>query len=125
MMIAVIGLGVFMLALWSSLMWAAHGLWGLMTQVPWAEAVAQLKAIPTSGLLEPWLGPAWHEWIDAVAPFMQWLGALVQGSAAWLAGAVPVLLWLVWGLGAALLLVLMLAGAGAVMWFRKRQPVGA
>jgi hypothetical protein len=121
MLIAIWAMGIFMLALWSGLIWAAHGLWALMATVSWGDAVQRIKDIPLPEVLAPWFGPAWREWIDAVAPVAQWLGSLVQGSGELLAGWVPVLLWVVWGLGTASLVAAMAAGTGGVWWWRRRQ----
>lgn len=121
MMIAIWAVGLLLLAVWSGLMWATHALWNLVTAAPWAETVDKARALPLPEVLAPWFGPAWREWVESMAPFLQWAAGLLQGSGEFLLGLVPVALWIVWGAGAASLVALMVAAAGGLLFFRRRQ----
>lgn len=121
MLIALWTLTLVVLLLWSGLCWAAHGLWGLMAGVPWGEAVRQLKAVPLPDWLDLWLGSAWRETIDAVAPALQVLGQWLQGSAQWLLDAVPLLIGVVWGLGTLLTLAIAAAASSGIWLYRRKE----
>ncbi|MFP8836078.1 hypothetical protein ACLIJR_17580 [Hydrogenophaga sp. XSHU_21] len=119
-----------LLGLWSLAAWAFHavGVWtvqnagalgGAATEAATGAAagVGQLEVPPW---LAPWLPP---ELIESVVALVAPVGALVEGllqSAPALAGAVGVISWGIWGLGAFTLVAL---GAGAhiviAMWRRK------
>lgn len=121
MVVAVWLVGLVLLALWSLTMWAAHAAWGVLSDLPWDQAAERVRSLQLPPALEVWLGSAWREWIDAMAPLIEWLVRLLQGSAGWLQEAVPVLIWGVWGLGSLALLVLTAVAAGAVGWVRRRR----
>ena len=121
MVLAVWLVGLLLLALWSLTMWAAYAAWGVLAGLPWDQAAEQVRTMQLPPAVEIWFGGAWREWIDAAAPLIEWLVRLLQGSAGWLEGAVPVLIWIAWGVGALALLVLTGIAAGAVGWFRRRH----
>ena len=116
--------GIFVLALWSATVWLGHAAASLVLTLPFDQAIAGLRQIEMPVLLrpflEPFLGGAWSAWVDAIAPLLQWAGSLVQGSSAWLGSALPVIAWIVWGLGSLLLLALLIVASVAV-WFIKRK----
>jgi hypothetical protein len=125
MIIAVWAVGLLLLGLWSLAVWALHLFWGALSSLSWAEALERLRASQLPALLEPWLGGFWEPLVASVEP---WLGVLrpwLETSAGWLSGAMPVLLWLLWGLGAAVLLVLTLLGVVGLTWWRGRRTGGA
>ena len=114
-----------LLSLWTLCAWLAHSLLGWSgweaaagqdINTVWATLVSQL------GALAPWLG---GEWLAPTQNLLLGMGGWLQpwirqipGLLQWL---IPVV-WVVWGLGALLLLVL---GAGSSLswrWFKKRQP---
>jgi hypothetical protein len=120
--------GIFILALWSATVWLGHAATALVLTLPWDQALASLRQLEMPALLrpflEPFLGSAWQAWVEALAPLLQWTGSLVQGSSAWLVSALPVLAWLIWGMGS-LLLLLLVAGASFALWFARRKTAGA
>jgi hypothetical protein len=120
MLIALWALTLFLLLVWSGLCWAAEALWSLMAAMPWGEAVRQVKTAPLPAWVEAWLGPAWRDAVDAVAPALQALGQWLQGSAQWLLDAVPLLIGVVWGLGV-LMTLLVAAAASSGIWLYRRH----
>ncbi len=120
--------GIFILALWSATVWLGHAATALLLTLPWDQALASLRQIEMPTLLrpflEPFLGGAWQAWVEALAPLLQWTGTLVQGSSAWLVSALPVLAWLIWGLGSLVLLALV-AGVSVALWFARRKTASA
>lgn len=122
-------LGIFILAMWSATVWLGHAAASLMLTLPWDQALSALKQIEMPALLrpflEPFLGGAWQAWVEALAPLLQWTGALVQGSSDWLTSALPVMAWVIWALGSLTLLAVMLATSVAVWFVRRKQPAGA
>lgn len=123
-MLAVLGWIVVasMLALWSLAAWATHGVavWtvsnaGVLTGT--ASSVAGLQ-------LPAWLGP-WvpTELVHAITAMLVGLGPVIDGllqAAPALAGGLTVLAWVIWGIGA---IVLVALGAAvhvvAAMWRRR------
>lgn len=87
---------------------------GLWTLVAWG--LSQLLAIDGRWIeqVQPWLAQApFGGWMEGWFPDWLQVAKLVldaaQAGLAWLGGAAPVLVWVVWGGGA--LLLLLLAGA--------------
>ncbi|MFM7331947.1 MAG: hypothetical protein ACKO1L_09855 [Brachymonas sp.] len=68
---------------------------------------------------------SWKAMAQGFAPLMQWLGSLLQGSTGWLTAALPVMAWIVWALGALLLLALAAGGSAALWFFRKKQKTAS
>lgn len=115
------------MALWSALAWTVYAVWNLLVTLPWPQVLVRLQAqgqaLPP--WLEPWLGPVWRVWLDAVTaagPALEALGRLVQASAGWLADAMPVLLAVGWGLGAMVLLLVAAVASGATAWLGRSKP---
>ena len=125
MLIVVWIVGLLLLLLWSLSMWAAHAAWELLATSSWTEALEDWQQMELPPALEVWLGSAWREWLEALTPVTERLMPAIQQSVQWLGGAMPILLWTVWGLGALALLVLTLLAAGAVGWWRRRRTPAA
>ncbi len=129
MHIAIWMTGLLLLALWSATMWLGYSLSHLALTLPWQQAAATAAQLQIPDLLKPFLDPivlifsgqSWANWVQGLAPLMQWLGNLLQGSAGWLVAALPVIAWIVWGLGALLVLALAAGGSAGVWWWRKQQ----
>jgi hypothetical protein len=110
-----------LLALWSLLGWAVHG---LLTGPDWTDGAPawpqwlERWQIP-AGLAE-WLPmhalTALKTWLTALGP---WLEDLLQQAPALMQWLAP-LLWLVWGVGA--LGLLLVGGVGSVLVAALREP---
>jgi len=98
---------ILLLALWSGLCWAAHG---LLTSVDWAAAAA----VDWGRWMEQWQIPLWlaiwlpmdavtalKTWLTAIGPGLQDAVAKFPSALDWIGPAV----WAVWGLGTAGLLL--------------------
>ncbi len=106
---------ILLVALWSGLCWATHGLltsvdWGAAARMDWGRWMDQWQ-IPL--WLAIWLPmesiTALKTWLTAIGPGLQDALARFPSALGWVGPAV----WAVWGLGAA---ALMLAGTlGSVM----------
>ncbi len=125
MLILIAAMTVLLLGLWTAVAWAAHAVWTLLATLPWAEVLARLQALDVPPWLAPCIGSGWQAWLDAAAPLLRQAGHWLQTSAAWLGDAVAVLIWLAWGLGAALLLLLAGLVAGVVALSRRRTAAAA
>lgn len=113
-----------LLALWTLCAWLAHSLLGWSgweaaagqdINLLWASVVGQL------GALAPWIAGEWlaptQNLLLSIGTWVQpWLSQ-VPGLLQWL---VPVV-WIVWGLGTVLLVVLGAAASLGWRWFKKRQ----
>lgn len=118
MLLLLIGwaLVLLLLALWSGLVMAAQAV--LSAALTQAGALgAGDWALPEA--LTAWLPVPVAEWLAATVetftPQLQWVAGLLPA----LAGATTVLAWVVWGVGALLLLLLGAAGHVAVALWRK------
>lgn len=119
MLILITVVTVLLLALWTALAWAVHAVWGLLGTLPWAQALDRLQALPLPEWLAPWFGTGWRAWLEAAEPLLRQAGTWLQTSAGWLGDAVSVLIWLTWGLGTVLVLLMAGLSAGAVAWSRR------
>ncbi len=105
-----------LLGLWSLAAWGLHAV--VTHGVQWiAELRPLLERLPFGELIEKWM----PDWVQG----MQLLLDLVQSALGWLGGAAPALgwmVWLAWGVGAALLLLGALVLSGVVAMLRKASP---
>jgi hypothetical protein len=102
-----------LLGLWSLAGWGLHAL--LASGVQWAgELKPLLERIPLSAWIERWV----PGWIDA----LHMAADLMQGLLGWLGGAAPVLVWVVWAIGAVLLLGLAMLLTVVIALVRKNSP---
>ena len=113
MIIAIWIITAVLLALWSFAGWGLHAL--IISGTQWlGDLKPLLDRIPYAAIVEQWI-PGWIDAlklaIDAMAAALTWLG-----------GAAPVLVWIVWGLGTALLLVLAGVLTLVVALIRKSTP---
>lgn len=84
-----------LLGLWSLVGWGAHAL--LVSGIQWAGDLRPLiERIPFAAIIEQWI-PGWQ---DALRLALELMIAVLG----WLGGAAPVLVWVVWAVGAVLLL---------------------
>lgn len=113
-----------LLALWSLTVWAGHAatVWALSHTGAVGDAASGLAGLQWPAWLAPWMPPETLGFLAAVAASVQpLLDGLVQIVPS-LAGAVTVLAWGLWGLGAVLLLVLGAAGHLLAAVWRRHGP---
>lgn len=116
-----------LLALWSALVWAAHALasWALSNAGALPDASAGAAALRLPDWLVPWVPPELVELGPAVlatlGPVVDWLVQVLPS----VSGVLTVAAWLVWGLVAALLLVMGVALHAAIAWWRRNGANGA
>lgn len=102
-----------LLGLWSLAGWGLHAL--LASGIQWAgELRPLLERIPLSAWIERWV----PGWIDALHMAVD----LMQSLLVWLGGAAPVLVWLVWAIGALSLLGFALLLTMVIALVRKNSP---
>ena len=113
MQIAIWLITAIVLALWSLAGW---GLYQLVTSG--AQLIGDLKPlidqIPYAAIVEQWI-PGWQDMLKLMLD-------LLQSMLAWLGGAAPVLVWLLWAAGTGLLLVIAGVLSLAVALIRKSMP---
>lgn len=111
-----------LIALWSLVAWALHGVavWTVSSAGALSGAASDAGAMALPDWLAPWVPPEVAQW---ASQSLAGLGMIVDGllqAAPALAGGVTVAVWLVWGIGSALLVLL---GAGLhlliAMWRRR------
>jgi hypothetical protein len=132
MHIAIWMIGLLLLTLWSATVWLGYSLSHLALTLPWQQAATSAAQLQIPEILKPFLDPivlifsgeSWANWVQGLAPLMQWLGNLLQGSAGWLTAALPLVAWLIWGLGALLIVALAAAGS-AGLWFWRRRTTSS
>ena len=112
-----------LLALWSGLLWTAHGLLAGLLSHAGTLGPGDWQ-LPAS--LAAWLPASVAEWLAALLETLAPQWQALAGSLPLLSGGATVLAWLVWGVGAVLLLGMALAAHLAVTWWRKSgQPTVA
>jgi hypothetical protein len=120
-----------MLMLWSGMVWLGYSMTNIALTLPWQQATAALGQLQIPELIKPFIDPillifaggSWTVFAESFAPLMQWLGTLLQGSAGWLTAALPLLAWIIWALGALLLLGVAAVGSAAFWFTRKKQKL--
>jgi hypothetical protein len=123
-MLAVLGWVVVtaILALWSLAAWAMHGVavWTLSNAGALSGSAAGVAGLQLPDWLSPWVP---QELVQSITAMLAGLGPVIDGllqGAPALAGGLTVVAWVVWGLGAVLLVALGAAvHALAAMWQRR------
>ena len=98
MVIAVWILTLLGLAVWSLVAWGLHALLGLDGQALLGDLKPLIDQIPYGSVIEAWV-PGWQGLLQATLE-------LAQTLLGWLGSAGPVLVWVLWGVGAATLLLI-------------------
>jgi hypothetical protein len=110
-----------LLALWSLGAWAVHGIatWTVSNAGDLAGSTPTLEGLQMPAWLALWLPPEAVLLLSSlpsqVAPFIESVLAQMPG----LAGGLSMLVWIGWGIGAALLIVLGLVGSGIIAFARS------
>lgn len=117
-----------LLLLWSLLAWAAHALAGWSGWSAWASGgsgdwQAWIGTLELPAWLAPWLPAQSLEAVKAMlaafAPMIEWAAASAPALMAWL----PTLVFVLWAVGAVLLVLAGIALSVAVgVWRRRVQP---
>ena len=126
MMFHVIGWFVVLslLALWSLAAWAFHALatWAMTNAGALASGTATLPGLRLPDWLAPWVSPELAQALDALAAG---LAPAIQAMIGWapaLAGGLSVAVWVVWAIGAALLVLCGVLLSGLVAVIRRNAP---
>lgn len=98
MVIAIWILTLLGLALWSLVAWGLHALLGLDAGALMGDLKPLIAQIPYGSVIEQWI-PGWQGLLQATLELSQTL-------LGWLGSAGPVLVWVLWGIGAATLLAI-------------------
>lgn len=118
---------VFMLlALWSLAAWTIHAIaaWTISHAADLAGGSGPLDALRLPDWLAPWVPP---ELLPAIASMLSAFGPAIETLLGWapsLAGGLSLLIWVIWALGSALLVVLgvVLSGLVALQHRRSTRP---
>jgi hypothetical protein len=116
-----------LLALWSLAAWAFHSIaaWAVSNAGVLAGASGTIEGLRAPDWLAPWIPPefalALTSMLSAWGPAVE--AALSQAPA--LAGGLSVLVWVVWGVGGALIVVLGLVCSRLITGQRRRGAVFA
>lgn len=114
---------VSLLAVWSFVAWASHGLVGWVAAQAGTVSVAAVGGLTLPAWLAPWVPAEWITWMHAVitaaAPTIDaWL-TQAPSAVGWLSAGV----WVVWALGA--LALLLLGGALSALVALVRRSTAA
>lgn len=116
-----------LLALWSLAAWVLHAVavWVVSSAGGWSGPASGMGELQLPAWLAAWVPP---EIVQATGALLSGLAPVIEAllqAAPMLAGALSVAAWVVWGLGAGLLLLL---GAGLhlllAMWRRRGRGPG-
>lgn len=116
MQLAIWIVAALLVGLWSLLAYGVGTLAGLAAGLSGltADWNPLLDRIPGAAWMGDWL-PGWRE---AVVSAAQNIG----GALGWLGGALPVIVWVVWGLGTVVLLLCAALVSGIAAWARRSAP---
>ncbi len=97
-----------LLALWSLVAWALHGIvvWSVSNAGALSGAASDVGSLRLPEWLAPWVPPEIAQWLTSL---LAGLGPMVESllqSAPALAGGLSVATWVVWGIGSVLLVLL-------------------
>ena len=116
MHLAIWMIAALLVGLWSLLAYGVGTLAGLaagLSGLP-ADWYALLDRIPGAAWMGDWL-PGWREAVVAAAQ-------VIGMALGWLGGALPVIVWVVWGLGTLGLVLCAALLSGIAAWARKSVP---
>jgi hypothetical protein len=116
-----------LLAFWSLAAWALHALlsWAAANAGAVASTSVDLGGVPWPQVLAPWVPPELTQWLSSVAMSLRPLADTALAWAPTLAGGLTVVTWIVWAIGAALLLVLGIALHLLILLWRRRSGGGS
>jgi hypothetical protein len=122
MVIAIWLIALILLLFWSAFAWMSHALLGMISSLPWEQVLGQLKGI---SLPEPF-GAWWAIMVDLLAPVLQFSVPILQGLLSFAGGALPVIVFVLWLIGAVILLLLAIAATlGAAFWRKNHAGIKA
>ncbi len=113
-----------LLAMWSLAAWALHGVpdWMAANAAVLRGAASDAFPITVPDWLAAWIPPAVAQWdsllLEGLTPFVDSLLRIAPA----LAGGLTVLIWVIWGLGSALLIALGV-GLHLLIAMRRRRDV--
>jgi hypothetical protein len=117
MMIAIWLLALILLLFWSAFAWMIHALLGMLSGLPWEQVLSKLKGLSLPAPFGEW----WVMMVDLLAPVLQVSLPLLQGLLSFAGGALPVIVFVVWLLGATVLLLIAIAATVGGVWWRKNS----
>jgi hypothetical protein len=117
MVIGIWLLAFVLLLLWSAFAWMAHALLGMLTGLPWEQVLSKLKSLSLPAPFAEW----WAVMVDLFAPVLQVSVPILQSLLSFAGGALPVIVFVVWLLGALALLIIAIAGTVGAIWWRKNR----
>lgn len=116
-----------LLALWSLAAWAFHSIaaWTAANAEVLASSSGAAEAMRAPDWLAPWFPPELAEAITSVLPA---LAPPIETILHWvpdLTGGLPMLVWVIWAVGSALLIVLGLLLSGTIAVLRRQTSRGS
>jgi len=113
-----------LLALWSLAAWAFHSIaaWTVSNAGELAGGQGAIESLRVPDWLAPWIPPevalAFTAMLSALSPAIE----ATLNLAPALAGGLSVAVWVVWGVGSALIIILGLVGSRLITVLRRRSP---
>ena len=116
-----------LLALWSLAAWAFHAItaWTTSNAGVLAGVAGTTEGLRMPEWLAPWMPP---ELASALSSMVSALTPVIEAVLGWapaLAGGLSVAVWVVWGIGSVLLIVLGFIGTGLIAVLRRRVSAPA
>lgn len=116
-----------LLALWSLAAWAFHAVtaWTVSSAGVLAGSSGAIEALHLPDWLAPWVPP---EFAPALASMLSAFTPALEAVLGWapaLAGGLSVVVWVVWAIGSALLIVLGVVLSGVIALLRRRSTMPA
>ncbi len=113
-----------LLALWSLAAWAFHSIvaWTVSNAGELAGGQGAIESLRVPDWLAPWIPPevalAFTAMLSALSPAIE----ATLNLAPALASGLSVAVWVVWGVGSALIIILGLVGSRLITVLRRRSP---
>lgn len=116
-----------LLAVWSLAAWALHSVtvWTVSNAGALAGGSGATQGLRMPDWLAPWVPPELALAFDAMASGIAPAIEAVLGWAPALEGGLSVAVWVVWGIGSVLLIVLGFVASGLIAALRRRVPAPA
>lgn len=112
-----------LLALWSLAAWSFHAIaaWTIANAAGLKGSAGEVLSLQVPDWFAPWLPPEWTSALPAVLAALTSSVEFLLGLAPEFASVLSVAVWVIWGVGSVLLIVLGIVTSGVITVLRRRR----